>query len=754
MNRLNWLLLSLVCMVSVLVALGWPDYAGAQAITFSPAEQSLTLPAGNFVGGEGIAADASGNVIFVNESPSTIQVVKRSPAGIVTNVGSGISDPQMVKVDPSGNVYIYDPSVDKLFKVTPAGVQTVAASGLNGSSGGVHFGDFGIDSSGNIYFSDPFDNQLKKRSTSGATTIVAGNFEPLNMAVDANGNMFVVDRTNQRLVKVTPAGAETAITTGLSFPNVLCCTESVALDSAGNIYFADVVNNRVLKVSPSGVKTSILGSQSAGGTAINTVAVDGQGNVFVQRGSGLFELRNTTIATGSMELGGTAGTPLTQPVTFTFHATVAVAAVDVLTSGASTQDFQNATGTTCKAQTFTSGQTCVVNVRFLPTEAGLRSGAVVLSDSAGNPLSTVELHGIGLLTEVALDPGVLSAVLASGISAPSGVALDGSGNTYIVDKGHNRVLKLSTGGVLTTVGSGLSSPTGVTVDGAGNVYISDTANDRVVKVGPNGQQSAVLTGLNTPDGLAVDGSGSLYVADSGNDRILKLDADGTTQSTVGSGFARPTGVTVDALGNVFVADFGNNQAVQITPTGTQTTVASGLAGPAGVAVDALGDLYVAEAGANQVVEVTGSGSPKVIVGSGLSFPFDAVLMAVNGAGDVYIADTFNNRVLLMDRSKSSLNFGTVTVGQSSSQTVNISDIGAPTDQGDAGVGGTFSITLDANDPNFQLGGDCVIDSEVVGLTDCGLTITFTPKTTGTLNGTVTIVTDAGTQIINLTGNGN
>jgi hypothetical protein len=150
-----------------------------------------------------------------------------------------------------------------------------------------------------------------------------------------------------------------------------------------------------------------------------------------------------------------------------------------------------------------------------------------------------------------------------------------------------------------------------------------------------------------------------------------------------------------------------------------------------------------------VIELVTSGSKLVVVGSGLSFPFDAVLMAVNGTGDVFIADTFNNRVLLVNRGKSSLNFGTVTVGQSASQTVNLTST-SPT------LGsGTFSVTLDANDPNFQLGGACIILAQDVGVfDDCDLTIAFSPQTKGTINGTVTLVTPAGTQIINLTGNGN
>jgi sugar lactone lactonase YvrE len=729
--------------------------ASAQTITFSPVEKRIIVPS-SAQPSESIAADAAGNIFFPNNN----QITKVSPSGAITTISTGLTLPDDVKTDAAGNVYVADNGTNQLVKITPAGVQTVVASGLNlgldiqGLT--FDFRDFVVDGAGNIFISDNPASQVVKVTPSGVQTVIASGFAPENIALDSSGNVYVTDSTNNRVVKIAPSGIQTVIASGLNTPG------SIVVDSTGNVFFINskfqcCANNEVLKVTPAGVKTTVFDGLSPAGELARGVAVDGSGNIYVGLGAGIIELKNTTNSVGEVIFGGNfapgTGFPLIQPVAFTFHNTVTVNSVQVLTNGAPSQDFQAASGGTCAAGTFTAGQTCTVNAQFVPTQAGPRLGALVLSDSSGNPLSTVDLSGLGVLPAAALTPGALKNVLSSGLLDPSAVAVDGLGNTYIVDKGHSRVVKLSSSGVQTNLGNGLASPTGVAQDGAGNIYISDTANDRVVKVTPNGDQTAILSGLNTPEGVAVDGAGNLYVADAGNDRVLKLAADGVTQSTVGSGYARPTGVAVDGVGDVFVADFGNNQIVEVSPDGTQTTVIGNLSSPSGVAVDAVGNLYVAEVGTNSVIEVTplnGGGAQTTVITSGLNFPFDAVLVAVNGSGNVFIADTFNNRVLQVDRSQSNLNFGSVVVGQTHSLVVTISTVGPR----------IFSlqnaISLDANDVNFQLvqttSNDCLQTRGLRGT--CNLTVAFTPKAQGSLTGTVTINDLAGTQIVHLSGTGN
>jgi sugar lactone lactonase YvrE len=728
----------------------------AQSATFFPVEKRIPLPPISNSGGfSAFAVDPGGNVYFVNANN---QVSKRAVNGTVTTISNGLILPTDIKLDPAGDVYVVDSIVfsgsgpDKLFKITPSGVQTLIATGLGIDADfvdGVNdvTDHFAVDSAGNIYVVDQANNLVFKfnPTTGTRTTIVSGIF-PIGVAVDASGNVFVTDdttSTNGRLLKVSPSGVQTVVASGLSLNFFLA---SVHLDSSGNIY---TVTGSVIKVSPSGAQTSLVSANEVGG-------VDSAANVYVSiDGVSLDEIQVAVPSTGYVELGSLLEHNSSQvfqefqPVTFTFDSTVTVGAVNVVTNGALNQDYQSAAGNTCTAKTFSAGQSCTVNVQFQPTQGGLRVGAVVLTNQLGNTVSTVNLHGGGTIPVAVLSPGALTTVMSSGLSNPSAAAVDGIGNTFIVDKGNNRVLELRQGGGTTTIGSGLASPTGVAVDGAGNVFISDTANDRIVKVSPGGQQTTVLDGLNTPDGVAVDGAGNLYVADTNNNRVVKLAVDGVTLTTVGSGFSRPTGLTVDLQGNVFIADFGNNQIVEVTAAGAQSSPVTGLSsGPAGVAVDPAGDIYIAEAQTNQVIEVKPSGSQSVIVG-GLSFPFDAVLIAVSGSGELFVADTFNNRVLEVNGASSSLNFGTVKVGSSSAaHTVTLSNNGPPFTPLFFG-----SVALDANDKNFTFTETCTATG---GLRDtpCDITVTFTPKSTGALSGRVTITDAVGTQVISLSGTGN
>jgi sugar lactone lactonase YvrE len=732
-------------------------FASAQSVRFAPVEKPLPIPATAF------AVDSSGNVFYLNVN-ADVDLRKVTPAGVTTVLTTDFRGPNDIKVDPVGDVYVADNNVDNevpdfLFKITPDGQETLFAEGL--FLGVDVFGErqafFAVDSAGNIYAARPGAQAITKIAPNGSTTTLASGFRPGSITVDANANVFVEDGTNARVMKITPSGAQTDLLTGLSLNE---SPKDLEVDSSGNLYVSS--GQQIIKLSPAGAQTLLFSGDSFDGSGFNGIGVDVSGNLYTgiarTPSSAILELTTATAVFGDLDFGGVPKSfKLVQPVTFTFESTVSVGSIKVLTNGAPNQDFQAAAGGTCTTQTYNAGQTCTVNVQLTPTQAGLRVGSLVLNDSQGNVLINVNLRANGLVNAQALNPGVQTNIL-SGLKDPSAVAVDGLGDTFIVDKGNSRVVKLSSSGVQSTVGSGLLSPTGVAEDGMGNVYISDTANDRVVKVTPAGNQTVVLSGLNTPDGVAVDGAGNLYVADAGNNRVVKLAVDGVTQSTVGSGYARPTGVTVDGLGNVFVADLGNNQIVKVNADRVQSTVIGNLSSPSGVAADAAGNLYVSEVGANQVVEIpttATSVTPTTIVG-GLNFPFDAVLVAVNSTGNLFVADTFNNRVLQIDRSRSSLSFGTVKSGQSSAaQTVTVQFVG--NDFFDTNFTESFPSVTAVNNSNFHVTNNfsnCAVDLNSNNfLTACVLTVTFTPKQTGLQTASVTISSAGGTQVVTMTGTG-
>lgn len=252
----------------------------------------------------------------------------------------------------------------------------------------------------------------------------------------------------------------------------------------------------------------------------------------------------------------------------------------------------------------------------------------------------------------------IAAVKAS-IPLPSGVAVDSSGNVYFTS-GHS-VFKIDSNGTLTRVAG--NSRAGYSGDG-----------------GP-----ATSAQLNGPYSLAIDRAGTLYIADGGNHRIRKVSSNGTIATLAGTGVAgysgdggpaisaqlnAPLGVTVDNSGNVYIADSFNQRIRKVAPEGIISTVAgdgtccfsgdNGLAAkaqlhqPEGVAVDGAGNLYIADLGNARVRKVSPSGVISTIAGTSssgtagdggpatsaqLQIPWT---VAVDPTGNVYISDA--NRV--------------------------------------------------------------------------------------------------------------
>jgi sugar lactone lactonase YvrE len=230
----------------------------------------------------------------------------------------------------------------------------------------------------------------------------------------------------------------------------------------------------------------------------------------------------------------------------------------------------------------------------------------------------------------------------------------------------------------------LFEPSGVFVDVAGSVYVADTSNNRVEKwfpgatsgitvAGGNGQGSAANQ-LSAPEGVFVDGKGDVYVADGNNGRVQEWAPGATSGITVAGGNGQgsaanqlglPTSVFVDPAGDIYVADAGDDRVQEWTPGATSgVTVAGGngqgpaanqLWGPAGVFVDGAGNVYVADTLNDRVQEwapqatsgVTVAGTGDGFGGAGanqLNFAGLPGSVFVDGAGDVYVADTGNDRV--------------------------------------------------------------------------------------------------------------
>jgi putative cell wall-binding protein/sugar lactone lactonase YvrE len=239
-------------------------------------------------------------------------------------------------------------------------------------------------------------------------------------------------------------------------------------------------------------------------------------------------------------------------------------------------------------------------------------------------------------------------VVASGLDAPSGVAVGGDGAVYVT--AGDSLLRF--GATTGTVASGLSAPRGIAVVGA-DVYVAEAAADRISRVPASGGAAtpALATDVDGPTGLASDGS-SLLIADTNHDRVLRW-TPGAAPAEVANGLASPTGVAFGAGGSVLIADTfhgvvrrGSTVVAGGGPTAPTCrgdggpANATALTPPTAVAGDGAGNVYVADAGVGRVVRVDAAGRLATIAVS----PFPSAL-AVDGNGDLLIADSVAGTVV-------------------------------------------------------------------------------------------------------------
>jgi hypothetical protein len=627
-----------------------------------------TNSAARFNSPQGIAADAAGNLYVADTYNYTIR--KLTPTGsnwVVTTIAglAGFQDsddgpgnlarfggridffshqnygPQSVAVDNAGNVYVADTVNFTIRKITPVGtnwmVSTIAGlagnEGTNDGPGTVaRFGGYPdypyppdyigpagvtVDNTGNVFVSDTLNHTIRKIAPTGSNWVVstiAGSVEnsgfsngtgtnatfntPGAIAASADGSLYLADIYNFVIRKLTWTGsnwaAQTFAGSGQSGNNDATGSNAsflfptgISLDAAGNVYVADPVSETIRKISPAAVVRTVAGSIGSFG------ANDG---------------------TGSTARFG-------QPTDVAVDSLGNLFVVD--------KDYATIR--------------MITPAGVVSTFAGL-PGNIGSDDGAGNDAR---------------------------FRYPQGIAVDLNNNLYVADTDNGTIRKITPSGVVTTIAgqppvgqddrfadgtnntARFNQPRDLAVDNAGNIYVTDTDNNAIRKVTPAGTNWVVTTiagffrtngiadGIGTnalfngPTDIALDGGGSLYVADSANATIRRIARAGTNWvvttiagipglqgpndgAGAASKFNLPQGLAVDGSTNIFVADSLNHTIRKIAPVGTNWIVST------------IAGLPESQGSADGVGSTARFYSPQGIT--------------VDGAGNLYVADTFNNTV--------------------------------------------------------------------------------------------------------------
>ncbi len=759
----------------------------------------------------GMAVDDAGNVFFADQHNCIVREVKASTgiittvagtpvtckSGTGTTIGNGgaatsayLYYPTGVAIDKNGNLFIAD-QYNQQIRVVACATVTSTGGTCTANSG---------QTEGDIY-TIAGDGTAGYNGDSIAATS-AELYYPYGVTTDAAGNLYIADQYNQRVRQVAcgtgissctaPSGKTsgdiytlagtgtagyngdgiTATTAELYYPT------TVSVDHSGNLFLADYYNQRIREVS--------CATKTSSGTACTASTNQTAGEIFTVAGTGTAGYNDDGQSATGAEIYYASGVAVDSTGDL-FIADQDNYRIREVPCDVSTLTCTPPTGDT-KQFIYTiagTGNTTFYGNDLPATGAELYYPTGMASDSSGNiyiadydncvvqevSASTGEISVFAGTTGTCSYGGDGGAATSAYLNHPYRVVVDHDDNVFIADF-DNCLIRKVTGGTISSVvgksptlacgysGDGgpataaeLYEPSGVNLDKSGNLYISDYQNQviRVVAcatVTSTGGTCTPKTGETTGDIYTFAGDNALGAGYSG-------DGGPATSAQL----YYPDDVTADASGNVYIADSYNQRIRKVDTAGTISTFAGngatgyegdgGLASdtslyyPEGVGLDGAGDILIADSYNERVRLVDGEGIIHTIAGNGTAgFGGNDILATsaelylpygvnVDPSGNIYEADYDNWLVrkitapITLNSTLPSITFGTQTINTTS-------DAVALT----LSANGTADIASITPSTGFLEADDC--PTALSSAATCLVNVRFSPKTVGEITGTLTI----------------
>jgi hypothetical protein len=239
------------------------------------------------------------------------------------NTFAGISNPETMVFDPSGNLFVGNGKANSIKKITPSGIKTTFATDLDVDG-------MAVDAFGNLFVSrksessNASDGVILKFTPDGRSSVFVSNIShPKGLAFDALGNLYLAYPDRNSILKFTPNGKQTTFASGVGHPFRL------AFDRFGNLFVTDPAANSIFEISPSGVVSTFFVSTSTT-AGVKDLAFDSNGNLFVTFGDSVVEFVSVESVLDPVPItvagvpGGAGGIAIDPPATTNLSTRVSV----------------------------------------------------------------------------------------------------------------------------------------------------------------------------------------------------------------------------------------------------------------------------------------------------------------------------------------------------------------------------------------------------------------------------------------------